>query len=149
MIGNIYLSTSYQLSPQDSVCVCDVSSCQGHDNVRILTTSYIFSTVEMIHDYMQQPCRFGPNIVSACLCALSVCVCGSCLGPRLNVSHLIWTLLDSLTSPGSVTSPSVSSRWQRDSRPTRGSQHANEHTHAQDNKSGKWYMLEGLPLFSK
>lgn len=62
----------------------------------------------------------------------SFCMCVSCPGLGLNVSQLINASLDTLTSPGFATSPSVSLRWQRGGMTAKGTLHVNEHTHAHD-----------------
>lgn len=68
----------------------------------------------------------------------SFCVCVSCRGPGINVSQLINASLDTLTSSGFVTSPSVSLRWQRDSMTAKGTLHANGHKHARCTWSLIW-----------
>lgn len=70
-----------------------------------------------------------------------MCVCVNCLRSRLNVSQLTKASLDSLTSPGFVTSPSVRLRWQRGGMTAKGTQHVNEYTHAYNHKYGASHVV--------
>ena len=79
--------------------------------------------------------------VCVCVCAHSLCMCVNCPRPGLNVSQLTKASLDSLITPRSVTSPSVSLRWQQGGMTAKGTQHVNEYTHAHNHKSGKSYVL--------